>query len=91
MCSKIWPSWSLQNFIYLPKIAFTHKICVLQYVTETPIKLFYLLIYFWLYQTAHEILVPQPGIELVPSVVGAPGLNNWTVRKSQIILKQHIL
>ena len=41
MCSKPWLWWKLQDFIYLPKlIDFIHKMCVLQYITYTSIKLF---------------------------------------------------
>ena len=42
----------------------------------------YLFIYlFCLHREACGILVPQPGIELVPSVVEAQNLNHWTARE----------
>ena len=37
--------------------------------------------FFWLCPAMCKILVPQPGIKLVPSVVEATGLNHWTSRE----------
>ena len=39
---------------------------------------------FWLCQESCEILVPWPGIELMPPALEAWGLNHWTSRKSQM-------
>ena len=33
---------------------------------------------FWPHSVACGILVPQPGIETAPSVLGAQSLNHWT-------------
>ena len=33
---------------------------------------------FWTHHLACEILVPQPGIELLPPAVKAQSLNHWT-------------
>ena len=33
------------------------------------------------------ILVPQPGVEPLPTAVGAPSLNHWTARESLILKK----
>ena len=33
------------------------------------------------------ILVPRPGVEPLPTAVGAPSLNPWTVRESLILKK----
>ena len=36
--------------------------------------------FFWLYCTACEIIVSLPGIEPVPSALGAQSLSHWTTR-----------
>ena len=41
----------------------------------------YFKIYFWLLRETHEILVPQPGIELMPPAVETQSLNYWTIRE----------
>ena len=42
--------------------------------------LFYLFI-FWLHHVACGILVPQPGMEPVPPVVGGWSFNHWIFRE----------
>ena len=46
---------------------------------------FFNFIYFWLYHVAYGILVPQPEIEPVPSVVRAQSPNHWTTRESLLL------
>ena len=37
--------------------------------------------FFWLHPMAYGILVPQPGIKLMPPSLEAQSLNPWTARK----------
>ena len=41
--------------------------------------------FFWLHRVACGILVPQPGIEPVPSAVKVQGPNHWTVREFPLV------
>ena len=44
-------------------------------------KMFFFFFFFWPCHMACRILVPQPGIELVPPAVEARSLNHWTTRE----------
>ena len=43
--------------------------------------LFYLISFFWPHHIVCRILVPWPGIELVPPAVEAQSPNHWTTRE----------
>ena len=49
------------------------------------------LAFFWPCHEACKILVPQPGIELVPLALEAQSLNHWTAEKSKILCEHGFL
>ena len=50
----------------------------------------FVFVFFWPPRAAHGMLVPRPGIELVPPAVEAQSPNHWTAREvPPLLLDSH--
>ena len=60
------------------------------FVLEICLSLFCLFVCFWPRHVAYGILVPRPGIETVPPVLGAWSLNHWNTREVPVHLLREV-